>query len=130
MNFLSLFIFTLLFNSVAISQGNLQFNQVVSYSGTSSSNNSPTWTVPIGKVWKIETASASYGLTAFRRVYVDAGGGFGNFSISNVNETTAPQVFPIWLKSGDQVYVFASCSSCGVQVLNYVISIIEFNIIP
>ena len=130
MNFLSLFVFILLFNSVAFSQGNLQFNQVVSYSGTSSSNNSPTWIVPVGKVWKVETAFASYGSTANRRVYVDAGGGFSFFSISNSNETTIPHVLPIWLKAGDQVYVFASCSNCGTQTLNYVISIIEFNIIP
>jgi len=130
MNILSLFVFILLFNSVAFSQGNLQFSQVVSYSGTSSSNNSPTWAVPLGKVWKIESASASYGSTAFRRVYVDAGGGFGHYSILNVNEPTVHPVFPIWLKSGDQVYVFASCSNCGTQTLNYVISILEFNIIP
>jgi hypothetical protein len=130
MKLFSFLFFTLLLSTIGFSQGNLQFNQVVSYSGTSSSNNSPTWSVPIGKVWKIESASASYGSTAFRRVYVDAGGGFGHYSILNVNEPTVPPVFPIWLKAGDQVYVFASCSSCGVQTLSYVISIIEFNIIP
>jgi tRNA A58 N-methylase Trm61 len=74
-----LYILIVLFVDTLSAQGNLQFNQVVTYTGTGSgsfSYTSPTWTVPAGKVWKIESASPSLANSAVtRKINVEAGGG-------------------------------------------------------
>lgn len=110
---LSFFLFPF---SFLFSQGNLQFNQVITGNGllgpTASSN---TYTVPIGKVAKIE-------------------------AINNINSTTfqiginSSEVplgyckFPFWLKGGDVFYVRDGRGTGNPQ--NFHFSIIEFNIIP
>ena len=112
-------------------QGNLQFNQVLTYNGAIGtylglSSLSATYTVPTGKVWKIETKSiTSSSLTflingrTFRDVEVRYSG-FGSgtmvfYSISN----------PIWLKAGDYINFNSTA-----YVDDYFISIIEYNIVP
>jgi len=104
--------FFLLPFSFLFSQGNLQFNQVLTYNG--SLTTSAIWTVPVGKVWKIESV-----------LMVNMGG----TSTFKVNNTTVlynglPSQ-PIWLKAGD--YCQFSMSQAGN---GYFLSIIEFNIIP
>lgn len=119
---------------MVVAQGNLQFNQVVTYTGTGSgsySYTSPTWTVPAGKVWKIESASPSLANSAVtRKINVEAGGGWGTFALTTASNETSINPFPIWLKAGDQVQLQASGNCCSTTTFYYAISIIEFNIIP
>jgi hypothetical protein len=110
----------LLFTLQSFAQGNLQFNQVLTYSGTLNCGQaSPTWTVPVGKVWKIE-----YRSTVTGNIYYDYGNTFkgslgplfnlNGIKISDIIYTTyvrpnqgwsitPNQNQPMWLKSGDQI---------------------------
>jgi hypothetical protein len=123
-----LFLITIvsLFTITTKAQGNLQFNQVLTYSGSISGSTSPgnslfspSWSVPNNKVWKVEDCTSGIPLNI---------NGF-NFSPSN------NKVF--WLKAGDTInfQIVATCTPCqfcgGVCNINssYFISIIEFNII-
>lgn len=111
-------------------QGNLQFNQVVSHSGTASgsfSYTSPTWTVPANKVWKIEAAAPFAGLNTAhvtRTIQVNSGNAWGAHSLLSGNPT------PIWLKAGDQVRLEASANCCSTYPFSYHISVLEFNVVP
>lgn len=109
---LYIFIITIFLTTVVFSQGNLQFNQVLTYNG--SGGNSAIWTVPVGKIWKIESVlmvnmsgTSTFKINSFVVLY------------NNIN----PQ--PIWLKPGD--FSQFSMSNAGNS---YFISIVEFNIIP
>lgn len=123
---LSVFLFSMHLQS----QGNLQFNQVVSHSGTSSgtySYTSPTWTVPANKVWKIEAAAPFAGLNTShvtRTIQVNSGNAWGAYSLLSGDPT------PIWLKAGDQVRLEASANCCNTYTFSYHISVLEFNIVP
>lgn len=101
----------LLFLGTCFSQGNLQFNQVLTFTGTVASNNgfvnSAINTVPAGKVWKIE----------FKE-----GGGLLNVNGMNLSLNQ----LPCWLKNGDIVALNGNNSSTQ----NIFVSIIEFNIVP
>lgn len=118
----------------SLAQGNLQFNQVVTYTGTGSgsfSYVSPSWTVPAGKVWKIESASPNLGNTAVSRaVNINAGASWGSFALTTSSQETTINPFPIWLKAGDLVQLQAAGNCCSTTSFSYAISIIEFNIIP
>jgi hypothetical protein len=118
----------------SLAQGNLQFNQVVTYTGTGSgsfSYVSPSWTVPAGKVWKIESASPNLGNTAVSRaVNINAGASWGLFALTTSSQETTINPFPIWLKAGDLVQLQAAGNCCSTTSFSYAISIIEFNIIP
>lgn len=108
--FFFLLMVVIFFNSNA--QGNLQFNQVLTYQGNSLS--SPIWTVPSGKVWKIESAIPFNNLGTSQFLV-------NNFTVLQNNSN----IQPIWLKSGDNCrFTLTSTFS------SYSISIIEFNIIP
>jgi len=97
----------LFFLSISNAQGNLQFNQVLTYGGTlCASCNQPIGTVPAGKVWKIESKEGST-LTNINGI---------NLTLTN---------FPMWLKAGDAVIMNGNSST---QV--FFLSIIEFNIVP
>jgi hypothetical protein len=125
-----LFLFVFLGPLCLGAQGNLQFNQVVSHSGTGSgtfSYTSPTWTVPANKVWKIEAAAPFAGLNTShvtRSIQVNSGNAWGAYSLLSGDPT------PIWLKAGDQVRLEASANCCSTYPFSYHISVIEFNIIP
>lgn len=98
----------LLFIGTCFSQGNLQFNQVLTFGGTlCASCNQPVGTVPAGKVWKIE----------FKE-----GGGLLNVNGMNLSLNQ----LPCWLKNGDIVALNGNNSSTQ----NIFVSIIEFNIVP
>jgi len=142
--FFSIFGLLSIFNLTG--QGNLQFNQVINltfpaisgYCGPcsptidcNSNDYSSNFTIPDGKVWKIESFG-SRTLSGWD-VYIDE---------FRVYTSPAPNVrsyhmahFPIWLKSGDHfldfVYVANSPSICSNQSSPVVtLSIIEFNIVP
>ena len=125
---LYIFIITIFLTTVAFSQGNLQFNQVLLLS-TSQNSSILLGTVPAGKTWKIEgygTNLTSYyncdfsfnGVnTAFRAGSTDS---YQN-SYAYVSST---QQF--WLPAGTPLHAF----SCNGTVGYRWVSIIEFNIIP
>ncbi|MEY5133800.1 MAG: hypothetical protein RLZZ198_1804 [Bacteroidota bacterium] len=129
----ALVLFLIIATSV-VAQGNLQFNQVVTYTGTGSgsfSYTSPTWTVPVGKVWKIESASPNLGNTAVSRaVNINAGASWGSFALTTSSQETTINPFPIWLKAGDLVQLQAAGNCCSTTSFSYAISILEFNIVP
>jgi hypothetical protein len=129
MKSLIIFAFSII-THVSFSQGNLQFNQVLTVSSTDV-------TVPAGKVWKVESyqqQQVSYSFNnvttncsdlsrprpyyinniAYHRILV-GGSGLSNVPVSAINE------FPIWLKAGQTLR-----TSCPGDFL----SVIEFNIVP
>jgi len=103
-------------------QGNLQFNQVLLLSATT--NNAAQWSVPVGKVWKIEALG---GFSAYTYVYLNnqiafehngptvSSGGYYRHSASS----------PIWLPEGT---ILGHVSGNGSAFRWF--SIIEFNIVP
>lgn len=109
------FLFTVL-TSKSFAQGNLQFNQVLTYSGSVyQGGTGPTWTVPAGKVWKVENFTYSF------------------FVLNNDRaDNTSSNNGPLWLKAGDQIrydLAFYGANCCGAST-TYRVSIIEFNIVP
>lgn len=107
------------------SQGNLQFNQVLTYGGNSSAgavaaNNftytygTVSYTVPSGKVWKVESFSGSNTLA---------------FVVNNqyvANATTSQSSTPVWLKAGDVIRF----GNNGSAAYCFFLSIVEFNVVP
>ncbi len=127
----------LLFIGTFFSQGNLQFNQVLTFTGTVASNNgyvnSAINTVPAGKVWKIEHVGGSaflmgngtqYGVTINNATSICYWGS----SPSNY-QLQVKEICPIWLKAGDNLSFYWSQYN-GTQGCDFVISIVEFNIVP
>jgi hypothetical protein len=106
----------------SLAQGNLQFNQVLLLSA--SANNTAQWTVPLGKVWKIESMG---GYAACVYVYLNnqvafehsgpvvSSGGYYRHSASS----------PIWLPEGT-VLGHSACTSSAYRWF----SVLEFNIVP
>lgn len=134
MNKKYLLLVLLSFCSVAANaQSNLQFNQVITYAGnlattTNAGDSTALWTVPAGKVWKIESASSGYAYVNYP-VYLVVNGARA-FDISvYATGTTRPVYLPIWLKAGDGVRI-AEYSTNNSYFANYFISIVEFNLTP
>ncbi len=120
---IALFVLTVGFKSAA--QGNLQFNQVFSTAGATSSTNpgyaaynSIAYSVPSGKVWKVEYA---FGMNQGWYVTVNNNVMYYNNTTSQPLERTTP----IWLKAGD-ILKFSSIYSTS----NFYFSGIEFNVVP
>jgi hypothetical protein len=134
-------IFTILFVCFAfqsMAQGNLQFNQVLTFNGTIN-NSQPlgaTYSVPANKVWKIKH------LTEMPLFYISSNGYFNLYHglMVNVNgswfqsPSTLKETF---LKTGDTIkigYYNQDTKSNQFSNVNfsfdYLISIVEFNIIP
>ena len=130
---LLLFTFILLSN-LACAQGNLQFNQVKLVTSTE--------TVPVGKVWKIESViyniaatasgyqasngscnSSTYESTSIEiaGIPTKVGQGTQAASYSNLQYTHSYTILPLWIPAGTTL--------SGGTCLNK-ISVIEFNIIP
>ncbi len=116
-------LFVFIVTSTAFSQGNLQFNRVVNDAGyivvTNNACNdafSATFTVPTGKVWKIESF-----VTLTTRNYI----------ILNGKQISPTNNAPFWLKAGDAFYFYTAgvCQQSG-NSLNWFFSAIEFNIVP
>ena len=117
------FLILLLLSSIAYSQGNLQFNRVVNDAGYIVVTNnactdgfSATFTVPTGKVWKIESF-----VTLTSRNYI----------MLNGKQISPSNNAPFWLKAGDAFYFYTAgvCNQSG-NSLNWFFSAIEFNIVP
>jgi len=126
----------LLFLSVkASAQGNLQFNQVLTFTGSvgvtgANAVTSPMQTVPAGKVWKIEHVggAASNQTTASVRfgIQLNSGISLAYWSSSLVDQN----ICPIWIKAGDNLQFYYFNPGGTPQSCSYIISVVEFNIIP
>ncbi len=106
-----------------IAQTGLVFNQCLTFSGSdftpapnNSGNESSTFTVPQGKVWKIE-AACFYGTGNTPYLVIN------NLITERINDVTT--VFPIWCKSGDQINIRFTNNLYGYET--YFFSILEFN---
>jgi hypothetical protein len=111
----------LLFSIASYAQGNLQFNQVKTFTGNSFGS-IVLDTVPNGKIWKIE----SMGFSKSNNCMTINGTQYLNFSDpyfygNSFNNSQAIKE-TLWLKSGD-VLGWSGYNS-------YVITLIEYNIIP
>lgn len=103
----------------AQAQGNLQFNQVVII--TVPAGGSTNFTVPAGKVWKIESAGVGgAGSTALYMRDATATTVAYFIGISNITP------FPFWLPESFS----GSFVSGGTNPYKDVVTIIEFNIVP
>jgi hypothetical protein len=116
--------FIFLLSSLNITaQGNLQFNQVLLLSATT--NNAAQWSVPVGKVWKIEALGAH---SPYTYVYLNNQIAFehnGPVSSTSGGYYRHSASSPIWLPEGT-ILGHVSGSSSAYRWF----SIIEFNIVP
>ena len=103
--------------SLGYSQSNLVFNQALLLTLSSST----TYTVPLGKVWKIEAPSLR-GTNTSAWLILD--GAPFNFAASNVGTIT-----PIWLPEGTEVSYGIGSGSFENQPSN-IVSILEFDVVP
>jgi hypothetical protein len=93
-------------------QGNLQFNQVLLLDGNSAY---PTYTVPAGKVWKLESFTSG---TTNGVLYLT----FNGSSVTAVSLINGGSNLPFWIPEGTVLGVNISQSGK--------VSILEFNIVP
>jgi hypothetical protein len=118
-------------------QGNLQFNQVINLEAWSTTNMGGyyiaevNFTVPAGKVWKIEGATSNCttgnGSGVITLTNTSTNRNYGN--ILPVGSTTSDH--PIWLKSGFTGKLSSSAGSCYYNNSGgFIVSVIEFNIVP
>lgn len=116
-----LFLLFLCINT-ANAQGNLQFNQVILY--TLDVDTPQSFTVPAGKVWKIESASSGYYSSS---VYLrDASG--NTLATLYANNLDYRVHYPYWLPSGfSGDFRRLGNTSSGPKAT---VSILEFNVIP
>jgi hypothetical protein len=121
--------FLILISLFVKAQGNLQFNRVITYSGTlNGGTSSDIWTVPTGKVWKIESLPnpgvlVTTGSNALMALNIN---GVASITFNNSNYPTQINL-PIWLKENDNIKFSHAAGSIGYY-FNYYISIIEFNL--
>lgn len=101
-------------------QGNLQFNQVITYNigGIANQYDNINFTVPAGKVWKIE-ASVNW---SGNPLYLYPNGAV-NYGINLASSSKTVSDFPIWLQAG-------YTGTFSIYTNRALISIIEFNIVP
>jgi len=111
-----LFILAIIISSFSFAQGNLQFNQVLTFEGQFTGPASPWFKTPIGKVWKIENSFMTSSINANKDLVCNG------ITVSRNNSQSSP----IWINDQDSIQLFM-----GGNVSNtYFISIIEFNVVP
>ena len=115
----------LLFSFSFKAQGNLQFNQVLNLEITCCT--ASAFTVPVGKVWKIE-GSMAYSNNYPTRITAINGNPMEAYltGYTYLNYGILPITLPYWLPANTQVS-FNTGNTIGYK--GYV-SIIEFNVIP
>lgn len=97
-------------------QNELQFSQVLTYTGTLTSNQySSTYTVPSNKVWKVETIS----IMSENNYVVN----INNQDIYSYSYDDNLKFFPMWLKAGDTIKIK------GGNGLGFFFSIIEYSVV-
>lgn len=109
------FVIFLFFSASVISKAqNLQFSQVLFYSGEiglTMQNGGTIYSVPQGKTWKVESLSVSQSNSM-------------SFKLNGTIFRTQNMSYPIWLKSGDTIQVFVDNPSQYSG--QFYMSIIEF----
>lgn len=122
--YLVLFAF-IFFGAQSIAQGNLQFNQVLHLEITCCT--ASAFSVPVGKVWKIE-GSMAYNNSYPTRITAINGNPMEAYltGYTYLNYGILPITLPYWLPANTQVS-FNTGNTIGYK--GYV-SIIEFNVIP
>lgn len=119
------FIIVLVTTNYSFSQGNLQFNQVYNYLGSTIPVYGPggqvthwsiTYIVPQNKVWKIEYMIGNQS----QYLYIN------DLFASNIIINGTQTLPAIWVRAGNTLKIGTGSS---VQT-NYHINIVEFNIIP
>ena len=120
-----LFFALIFFGAHSKAQGNLQFNQVLHLEITCCT--ASAFTVPVGKVWKIEGAMA-YNNSYPTRITAINGNPMEAYltGYTYLNYGILPIPLPYWLPTNTQV---SFNTGSGVGQKGYV-SIIEFNVIP
>jgi hypothetical protein len=128
-----LLILAIAFSSASFGQGNLQFNQVITETGNVSQfgngwvNSGTIMTVPAGKVWKIENVVGNYSSTSVYKYGIVVNGTRVVVENSNGQRTEGP----IWLKAGDNLlFTFFNNYGATLNTCDYLMSIIEFNVVP
>jgi hypothetical protein len=139
--------FFLVLCSLLYSQGNLQFNQVINYDLIGSSSGSGdvsfqslTVTIPVGKVWKVESASCRYQSTTSGSNFIEGGTTSNrllilvdNVPVTHVarGEFAIQNELPLWLPAGAHSIVLSGYdTNTNSKNAFGKVSIIEFNIIP
>ena len=130
---ITIVLFCLLLSMSLNAQVNLHLNQILTYSGNLSGPNiqsGPVWTVPAGRVWKIENKTRT-GFTNLmfyvnnvsvndlylrENVWGNQSNGYAAMAVDNS---------AIWLKEGDAIK-FQQESNWQGSSNNYFISILEF----
>ena len=124
-------------SATSFAQGNLQINQVgsISVSGNASPFTTYTqgFTVPAGKVWKIELGSLisiDAGLkrprtTGYVALFIDNYWIQGNY----VSELES-NALPLWIPEGSHILEMANQSSSTYGQMIGTVNYIEFNVVP
>ena len=115
------YIYTLLFvaiSAMSFAQGNLQFNQVLTFVGNTTETN--IYTVPTGKVAKITKAIHFHDNNAAFRVGLTFNGYTGQ-------QYSTFDLSGMWLREND---FLGSIVGTNPQNNKWILSIIEYNIIP
>jgi len=111
-----LFLLFIAFTLGLEAQGDLQFNQVLTFSGNTTESN--IYTVPAGKVAKITKAIEKFSTSNYySRITFN-----GVITYNNANESG---LAGMWLKEGDVMGSYV-----GNTLDYWVLSIIEYNIVP
>jgi hypothetical protein len=122
-------IFSMLFiGRQHLAQGNLQFNQVLTFTGSPTTSPYIVGTVPVGKVWKIENFASERGQYPANISFV-CNNVASNAYLGNIAYPPNQLKFdgPIWLKAGDYIQILNSTAG---NPSNFFFSILEFNIVP
>lgn len=127
-----LFLTVWAFALYGFSQGTLEFNQVLLLENQQNSTSCTScWTVPAGKVWKVEAASSNS--SSFVNIYINnrslsylTGTSFSNSSTSYGYALYREIDFPFWMPAGSSLG-FANLDQSSRSIT---FSVIEFNIIP
>jgi hypothetical protein len=116
-----------------MAQGNLQFNQVIHVKNTGSAYapgaaTVTSITVPTGKVWKIESASATDG----DELSIDGQLVYGLPYMQGTNSYLSMHInMPVWLGPGTYSVTLYNDQAINAQAAyTTVISGIEFNVVP
>jgi hypothetical protein len=112
-----LLLLTVVLSISSNAQGNLQFNQVLTFEGNLNNTSiSPAYTPPAGRVWKIE----------FSRIKRNTNCTSQDIEVNGVPASNLGNTDPIWVNDQDTIQMRYGCGGAW----SYFFSIIEFNVVP
>ena len=83
--------------------------------------------MPVGKVWRIDHMGFSPSAITNYKVGINVN---GSTTLSYVPSYIDRNICPIWLKEGDNLQFYYNHTSGSAQSTNFLLSIVEFNIVP